>query len=500
MRRINNASTPGSLARAATDVLVELRGAPETPVTGLAYDSRAVARGDLYFCIPGARQDGHSFAGQAVRAGAAALCVERRLDLGVPEIVVSDSRRAMARLAAEFYGHPASGLKLIGVTGTNGKTTTAWLLEHVLRAQGHTTGLIGTIETRVAGERRAGSRTTPESLDLQRLFAEMRGRGVDAVALEVTSHALVLHRVEGLRFASVGFTNLSQDHLDFHAGMEDYFAAKRALFVPERADAGAVNVDDPFGRRLHEETLLPVVGFGLSADADVRAERVQATPSGNGITLSTPHGPLVVNTSLAGDFNVSNCLGAAACALEAGISLSAVSAGLAAVASVPGRFETVDRGQSFSVVVDYAHTPEALDNVLRETRRMATRAGGRVLCVFGCGGDRDRKKRPLMGTVAARLADVVVVTSDNPRNEDPDAIIADILEGVVAQRGNGADGVTSDRREAIALAISSARRGDVVLIAGKGHETGQELAGERIPFDDRRVAAELLEALENGPS
>jgi UDP-N-acetylmuramoyl-L-alanyl-D-glutamate--2,6-diaminopimelate ligase len=495
MRRTDNASTVELLTRAANDVLVEHRGAPETLVTGLAYDSRAVAGGDLFFCISGVRQDGHAFARQAVRAGAVALCTERRLDLGVPEIVVSDSRRAMARLAAAFYGHPASSLKLIGVTGTNGKTTTAWLLEHVLRAAGHTTGLIGTIETRVAGERRAGTRTTPESLDLQRLFAEMRSRGVDAVAMEVTSHALVLHRVEGLRFASVGFTNLSQDHLDFHAGMEDYFAAKRALFVPERADSGAVNVDDPFGRRLHDTTTLQVVGFGLAADAEVRAERIDAAPAGNGITMSTPYGPLNVNTSLAGDFNVSNCLGAAACALEAGVSPDSVSTGLTAVASVPGRFETVDRGQPFAVVVDYAHTPEALDNVLREARRMARRAGGRVLCLFGCGGDRDRRKRPLMGAVAARLADVVVVTSDNPRSEDPDAIIASILEGVVAHRRTGADVVTSDRREAIARALASARRGDVVLIAGKGHETGQELAGQVIPFDDRVVAAEELEAL-----
>src|SRR5918992_2983913 len=268
MRPTKNPSTLEVLARAAGDVLVERGGASEARVDGLAYDSRAVAPGDLFFCIRGARQDGHEHAGSAVAAGAAALCVERRLGLGVPEIVVSDSRRAMARLAAAFYGHPASSLKLIGVTGTNGKTTTAWLLDHVLRAAGHTTGLIGTIETRVAGERRAGARTTPESLDLQRLLAEMRALGVDAVAMEVTSHALVLHRVEGLRFASVGFTNLSQDHLDFHAGMEDYFEAKRALFVPERADSGAVNLDDPFGRRLHGMTALHVVGFGLSADAD----------------------------------------------------------------------------------------------------------------------------------------------------------------------------------------------------------------------------------------
>src|SRR5918992_2742687 len=365
MRPTKNPSTLEVLARAAGDVLVERGGASEARVDGLAYDSRAVAPGDLFFCIRGARQDGHAFARQAVRAGAVALCTERRLDLGVPEIVVSDSRRAMARLAAAFYGHPASSLKLIGVTGTNGKTTTAWLLDHVLRAAGHTTGLIGTIETRVAGERRAGTRTTPESLDLQRLLAEMRARGVDAVAMEVTSHALVLHRVEGLRFSSVGFTNLSQDHLDFHSGMEDYFTAKRALFVTERAERGAINVDDAFGRRLRAMTNVPVVGFGLAQDAEVRALHVDPTASGNGIDVSTPLGPLSVKTSLAGDFNVSNCLAAASCALQAGIGLDAISTGLAGASSVPGRFETVDRGQPFSIVVDYAHTPEALDNVLR---------------------------------------------------------------------------------------------------------------------------------------
>jgi UDP-N-acetylmuramoyl-L-alanyl-D-glutamate--2,6-diaminopimelate ligase len=495
MGRTRSASTIEVLARAAGDVLVDRTGPPEALVLGLAYDSRAVVAGDLFFCIRGVREDGHEHAGHAVAAGAVALCVERRLGLGVPEIVVSDSRRAMARVASAFHGDPGSDLMLIGVTGTNGKTTTAWLLDHVLRAAGHTTGLIGTIETRIAGDRRAGTRTTPESLDLQRLLAEMRDCGVGAVAMEVTSHALVLHRVDGLRFASVGFTNLSQDHLDFHSGMEDYFAAKRALFVAERADRGAVNVDDPFGRRLRAMTDLPVVGFGLAEEADVRALDVDPAASGNRMVVSTPHGPVSVNTVLAGDFNVSNCLAVAACALQAGIPLDAIANGLAGASSVPGRFETIDRGQSFSVVVDYAHTPEALDNVLREARRMAARGGGRVLCVFGCGGDRDRKKRPLMGAVVAQLADVVVVTSDNPRSEDPDAIIASIIEGVVAHRRDGADVVTSDRREAIARAIAAAHRGDVVLIAGKGHETGQEIEGTVIPFDDRVVAAEALEAL-----
>jgi UDP-N-acetylmuramoyl-L-alanyl-D-glutamate--2,6-diaminopimelate ligase len=488
-----------SLARAAGELLVDCGTRDEIAVRGLAYDSRATSPGDLFFCIPGARHDGHDYAAQAVRAGAVALCVQRRLELGVPEIVVSDPRRAMARMAAAFFGHPASDLMLIGVTGTNGKTTTAWLLESVLAASGHTTGLIGTVETRVGGERRTGVRTTPESVDLHRLFADMRAGGVDAVAMEVTSHGLALHRVEGLRFTSAAFTNLSQDHLDFHAGMDDYFAAKRSLFVAGRVERAAVNLDDPFGRRLREWSDVPVVGFGRAEDAEVRATRVDARPAGNLIAATTPWGDVTLRTSLVGDFNVSNCLAACACALEAGLPLDAVARGLEAVTSVPGRFEAIDRGQPFAVVVDYAHTPNSLDNVLREARRMALRQRGRVLCVFGCGGDRDRGKRPLMGAVAARLADVVIVTSDNPRSEDPHAIIDEIVEGVAGKRATGADIVTPDRREAIARALSCARRGDVVVLAGKGHETGQEFADRVVPFDDRAVAAEALDALGGSP-
>jgi UDP-N-acetylmuramoyl-L-alanyl-D-glutamate--2,6-diaminopimelate ligase len=489
------ASTVGSLARAAGDLLLRCDGDAGTSVRGLAYDSRAVADDDLFFCIPGIRSDGHLFAPDAVEAGAAALCVERPLGLGVPEIVVSDGRRTMGRMAADFFGHPSAELLLIGVTGTNGKTTTAWLLESVLRAAGHTTGLIGTVETHVAGRRRAGVRTTPESVDLHRLFAEMRAAGVGAVAMEVTSHGLALHRVEGLRFASAGFTNLSQDHLDFHSDMEHYFAAKRSLFRRGRTAAAAVNLDDPSGRRLWEMIDIPVLGFGTSPDAGVRARAIHETPAGTAITMSTPGGEVTVETALVGDFNVSNCLGASASALQAGIGLGAIVDGLAEAGSVPGRFEPVDRGQPFAVVVDYAHTPDSLDNVLREARRMARRRGGRVVCVFGCGGDRDRGKRPLMGAVAARRADIVVVTSDNPRSEDPEAIMAEIVEGVVAARPGGPDELTPDRREAIGRALSGARSGDVVVIAGKGHERGQELADGIVPFDDRVVAAETLLAL-----
>ena len=479
------------LAGAAGDLLV--RTSSDTEVTGLAYDSSKVAPGDLFFCIPGTRADGHDFAAAAAEAGAAALCVERAVDVDLPAVVVTDARRAMGRLASAFYDDPASKLLLLGVTGTNGKTTTAFLIDAILRADGRTTGLVGTIETRIAGAARPGVRTTPESLDLHALFAEMVDAGVDSVAMEVTSHALALHRVEGLRFAAAAFTNLTQDHLDFHDSMEDYFEAKRRLFLPESLERGAVNVDEVYGRRLMEVVDVPCVGFGIAPEADVRAGDVELGPAGSTFRIVTPAGEAEVSSSLAGSFNVSNCLAAAATCLQAGIALGAVEAGLNSGVSVPGRFESVDLGQDFSVVVDYAHTPDSLDNVLRAARGLAERSGGRVIALFGCGGDRDRGKRPLMGAVAARLADFVVVTSDNPRSEDPKAIVDEILEGVIAERPGGPDAVDVDRRVAISAAIREAKPGDVVVIAGKGHETGQQFRDHTIPFDDRVVAREELE-------
>ena len=483
-------ATLGSLARAAGDLFVELTGDAAAQISGVSYDSRATSDGDLFFCVPGVTTDGHRFAEEAVARGATALVVERQLPLEVPQVKVSEARRAMGRMAAAFFGSPTDDLMLLGVTGTNGKTTTAFLVESILRADGRKTGLIGTIETRVAGRVKPGVRTTPESLDLQRLFAEMRRAGVTAVAMEVTSHALVLHRVEAVRFQAAAFTNLSQDHLDFHSGMDDYFEAKRSLFTPELAERGAVNVDDPYGRRIIADRSLPLVGFGVSTDADVRAEGVSFTATGSGFTIRTPKGDLDVETHLIGAFNVSNCLAAAAVTLQAGIGLEAIEEGLRSLPAVPGRFESIDAGQPFSVVVDYAHTPEALGNVLRAARGVTR--DGRVICVFGCGGDRDRGKRPLMGSVAAQLADVVVVTSDNPRSEEPVAIIDEILEGVIAHKPEGPDVVTPDRTEAIHAALRQAREGDVVVIAGKGHETGQQFADRTIPFDDRIVAREAL--------
>ena len=480
------------LARAAGDVLVAVRGDDATTIGGVTLDSRRVTEGDLFFCVPGLEHDGHEYAAAAVEAGAAALVVERPLDLGVPEVQVTDARVAMARMGAEFYGRPGDDLMLVGVTGTSGKTTTTWLLEPILAAAGHVAGLIGTIETRVAGTSKPGVRTTPDSLDLQRTLAEMRTAGVTAVALEVTSHALTLHRVETLHFAAAAFTNLSQDHLDFHAGMEDYFAAKRSLFVPDRIERGAINVDDAYGRIIRESATVEMIGFGVSPDADVRAESLRSGPWGMEFVALTPSGELKIKTPLIGEFNLSNCLAAISVALQAGISPEAIEAGLQSVKAVPGRFEGVDAGQPFSVVVDYSHKPDALDNVLREARRMSQNVGGRVFCVFGCGGDRDRAKRPLMGRVAATGADIVVVTSDNPRSEDPEAIIAEIVQGITAERSDGPDRTIVDRRAAIEFAINEAREGDVVVIAGRGHESDQVFADRTEPFDDRIVAREAL--------
>ena len=484
------------LAEGAGDVL---REAPPTgaAITGLAYDSRAVRSGDLFFCVPGTVTDGHQFAQRAVEAGAVALCVERPMGAGVPEVVVSDVRRAMARMAALFYGRPADDLLLLGVTGTNGKTTTVFLLESILRAAHLETGLIGTIETRIADSRKPGVRTTPESVDLQALLEEMRESAVKAVAMEVTSHALVLQRIESLRFSVGAFTNLSQDHLDFHASMEDYFAAKRSLFTPDRCERAVVNLDDPYGVRLFEESVVECVGFGRDERAAVRAADVRSGPWGSELVIEIEGmGEAKVSTPLVGHFNVSNCLAAAATAWQAGFDLPTIQNGIEQVRSVPGRFEAVDAGQPFTVVVDYAHTPDSLDNVLRGARSLA--GSSRVLCTFGCGGDRDRGKRPLMGAVAARLADVVVVTSDNPRSEDPHAIINSILEGVTAERPDGPDAVLADREAAIERVLGEARSGDVVVIAGKGHETGQEFADRTIPFDDRIVARAALARLDYG--
>ncbi len=440
-------------------------------VTSVTHDSRAVAPGTLFCCLRGTSTDGHDHAAAAVAAGAVALICERPLPLEVAQVVVADARVAMAAAAANFHRHPSHRLAVAGVTGTNGKTTVTHLLASILEAAGRPAAVIGTL---------SGARTTPEAPELQARLAALADAGTRAVALEVSSHALAQHRVDHTWFEVVAFTNLSQDHLEYHHTMDDYFAAKASLFDPARARVAVVNADDPWGRRLIASTRLAVRPFALADAAGLLADR-------DGSTFAWEGEP--VRLRLAGEFNVSNALAAAAMAREMGVGPSEVAAGLGAVEAVPGRFERVDGGGPVAVVVDYAHTPAGLEQVLA-TARAAAGEEGRVLVVFGAGGDRDQAKRPAMGEAAARLADLAVLTSDNPRNEDPLAIIADVRSGV---RRPEALVVEPDRRAAIALALDAARPGDVVVIAGKGHESEQVLAGgRRVPFDDRRVARELL--------
>jgi UDP-N-acetylmuramoyl-L-alanyl-D-glutamate--2,6-diaminopimelate ligase len=470
-------------------------------IVGLAYDSRRAGPGTLFFCVPGLRSDGHDFAAAAVRAGAAALVVERPLGLGVPEVLVASARAAMGPVAARFYRDPTATLDVVGVTGTNGKTTTAFLARALLQAAGRPCGLLGTVTSFVGGQERAVARTTPEAIDLQADFRAMLDGGERACAMEVSSHALALDRTAGVRFAAAIFTNLTQDHLDFHGTMEDYFLAKRRLFVSDAASprVNVINLDDPYGRRLAAE-LTGAITFAIERDADYRALDVRVGFGGCRLRLRTPRGEYPLSLPLPGRFNVANALAALAAVHALGGDLDTLLAALERGVRVPGRFEPVEEGQDFAVLVDYAHTPDSLENVLRAARQLIDDRG-RVLCVFGAGGDRDRGKRPLMGEIAARLADVAIVTSDNPRSEDPDAIIAEIMDGAVpAGAAGGAMGGSSvaalpDRRAAIEHAIAAARSGDVVIVAGKGHEHGQEFAeGRKVPFDDVAVAREALRA------
>ena len=487
------APTPLRDVVAALGPSATLRAAPGDAaaigITDVTHDSRLAAQGTLFACRPGQRSDGHDHAPAAVAAGAAALLVERELPLNVPQISVPSVADSMGVAAATVHGNPSKELLLLGVTGTNGKTTTAYLLESVLAACGHATGLIGTVETRIAGERIGGVRTTPESTDLQRLFRRMRSEGVTGAAMEVSSHGLTLGRVRATKFAAALFTNLTQDHLDFHADMEDYYAAKRSLFDGTYTSTGVVNVDDPYGQRLAAEAAVEVVRVSPSGGAaDVRATDVDAGPAGSTFTAALRSTTVTVTIALPGLFNVANALLALAAAEAVGLDVGAAAEGLAACAGVPGRMERVDAGQAFAVLVDYAHTPDSLANVLRTVRPLARR----VIVVIGAGGDRDAGKRPLMGQVAAELADHAIFTSDNPRSEDPAAILDAVVEGAKATAGSWS--AELDRRAAIAQALNLAEPGDVVVIAGKGHETTQELRDEVIPFDDRLVARELLEA------
>jgi UDP-N-acetylmuramoyl-L-alanyl-D-glutamate--2,6-diaminopimelate ligase len=485
--------SPGVELERVTAALAPLRVAnPQTvEVSELAYDSRAVVPGTLFFCVQGEHADGHAFAADAVERGAVALVVERPLELAAPQLIVADTRAAMATAAVEFYRRPSHELTVAGVTGTNGKTTTCFLLFAILAAAGRRPGLLGTIESRIGGERRPALRTTPEAIDVQRALREMLDVGDRSCALEATSHGASLGRLAGVRFSALAFTNLSRDHLDFHGTLEDYFAAKRSLFVTDDPPPAALNTDDAHGRRLanelrelgHERLLT----FGLGPEAEIRADGLELDADGASFTAAG----IELRSRLLGRFNVENALAAVAVARLLELPDDAVARGIESVRGVPGRFEAVDEGQAFAVIVDYAHTPDSLESALRTARELTT---GNVISVFGCGGDRDHGKRPLMGKAAERGADVVIVTSDNPRSEAPEAIADEIAEGLSTDVV-----VELDRARAIELAIEQARPGDLVLIAGKGHEQGQEAKGVTTPFDDRDVARESLRRLAARP-
>jgi UDP-N-acetylmuramoyl-L-alanyl-D-glutamate--2,6-diaminopimelate ligase len=470
-------------------------------VTAITHDSRRAARGSCFACIPGAVTDGHLHAPAAVAAGATALLVERELAVPVAQARVGDVRAALGPAADRLYGHPSRHLHCLAVTGTNGKTTVTYLLEAIARSAGERAGVIGTVGARIEGVPVPLERTTPEADDLQELLARMRDAGARTVAVEVSSHALDQRRVDGTWFAAACFTNLSQDHLDYHGSMTAYFEAKARLFDPTRVAAAAVNVDDRFGleiARRANKVGLPLLTFASSdtrrsTHLDIFPEDVTFSDSGTQLVLVDQRTGkrASIASPLLGRFNVNNVLGAAATALVAGLPLSAVAAGLQEPLVVPGRLERVIAGQPFIALVDYAHTPDALGRVLETARQLAE--GNRVLVVFGCGGDRDRDKRPAMGRAAGAGADVVVVTSDNPRGENAEDIARAVLDGL--RDSPGAVVVELDRRAAIRHALAEARPGDAVLIAGKGHETGQTIGDRTVPFDDRVVVREELEAL-----
>jgi len=465
-------------------------------ITSIVHDSRLAAPGSLFCCIPGRSDDGHVHAPAAVSGGAVALLVEQWVPLDVPQARVASVRAVLGPLAARFYGEPAFAMRVLGVTGTNGKTTTTYLLESIAQAAGDVAGVVGTVAARVGTRVLSNAHTTPEATELQSVLSDMRDAGVETVAMEVSSHALDQHRVDATNFAATCFTNLSHDHLDYHESVNAYFEAKARLFSPYFTRRAAIHVADPYGEQLARRAAaqgLVVSRFAVDdPSAHVSARRVELSPHGITFELVTcGEEPAPIRMSLVGSFNVVNALAAATTALLAGFELDDIVAGLEQPTIVPGRMERIDAGQDFTVLVDYAHTPAALDAALGAARDLVT-PGGHLIAVFGCGGDRDRAKRPLMGDIAARHADVAYVTTDNPRSEEPAVIIDEILAGVPADR---AVERVLDRRAAIRQALTTARPGDVVVVAGKGHEREQIVGGRTEVFDDRTVTREELETL-----
>ncbi len=481
------------LVGATVDSSFEVRGDGGVEVRAVVHDSREVVPGALFCCIPGAQTDGHDHAPAAVEAGAVACLVERWIDVDVPQARVSSVRGVLGPVCARFHGEPARAMRVLGVTGTNGKTTTTYLLERITISAGERSGIIGTTGARIDGAPLPVPHTTPEATELQSLLARMRDSGVGSVAMEVSSHTLDQHRVDGTRFAVACFTNLSHDHLDYHSTVEAYFAAKQRLFTPAFTTRAAIGIDGEHGRQLAERARsagLDVRTFAIDGDADVSVDDVALDASSSAFTIVHGAERHRVRSPLVGAFNVANVLAAFATASAAGFDVDAILAGLADPVVVPGRMERIETGQPFLVFVDYAHTPDALSSVLRATRPFV-RSGAGLRVVFGCGGDRDRAKRPVMGAVASEMSDVAYLTSDNSRSEDPDSIASDVLAGV---RTGALPTVELDRRQAIRLALREARPGDVVVIAGKGHESGQTANGVTVPFDDRVVAREELKA------
>lgn len=481
--------------------VLNMEGDGSTDIRGISYDSRKVRPGFLFVAVEGFKTDGHNYVGRAVEAGAAAVLVQRMVEVpsGVTRVITGDTRKGLAMVSAAFYGSPSRELLLVGVTGTNGKTTTTSLIASIYRGAGKKAGLIGTIANYIGDRKLDVSHTTPESADLQEILRDMVNEGVSVAVMEVSSHALSLERVAGCEFDVAVFTNLTQDHLDFHRDMEEYLEVKARLFrnigvgekkLPKYA---VVNADDPYSASIAEASGAPVVTYGLSEKADVRAVDIKVTGRGCSFTaVSEKYGAIDLSLRLTGLFNVYNTLAAYTAAVEGGISPGLVKEALERVPGVPGRFETVDCGQDFTVVVDYAHTPDGLENILKAARTVAS---GRVITVFGCGGDRDRTKRPIMGEIAGRYSQVPIITSDNPRTEDPDVIIRDIEEGIKRVVPGGYR-VIPDRREAIRAAVAEAKSGDMVVIAGKGHEDYQIIGTQKLPFDDREEVRNALEALE----
>lgn len=483
--------------------IIERRGSLDRPVTAVTDDSRAVAAGSLFVAVKGERVDGHSYVAQVVQAGVAAVVAQGPVETGpVPLVRVVDSRKALGLIGGRFYGDPSAQLSMVGITGTNGKTTTTYLCKALLEGIGRRVGLIGTVAYQIGEETIPASHTTPGALELQGLLAKMTQANLDSVVMEVSSHALAMDRTAGCEYDAAVFTNLTQDHLDYHKTMDEYFQAKLKLFTAlgggKKAGQRAIlNMDDPCGAQIKAACRVPVWGYTVKGRADLKAERVRLSMNGTTFTAATPSGTFTVESRLVGEHNVYNLLGAMGVALHAGATCSQVQEAVAQVSNVPGRFERVSAGQDFTVVVDYAHTEDALLRLLTAAQALKTH---RIITVFGCGGDRDRGKRPKMGRAAVEHSDVVVLTSDNPRTEDPMAILREVEVGVreALQRRSGVDyHLVPDRREAIGMAVRLARTGDIVLIAGKGHEDYQIVGTKKYHFDDREVAREAIQHLRN---